>query len=120
MRVDATHAYTAAKQKGVSFFLSYFYAVLSAANEIEEFRYRFDKDGNVVTAPEDCASYNFADPNTDPAGHFYRDVLPWIAWGNDEADSTDMSARLKAFVFAGGGNAVKNRVMPRGKCRSGR
>ena len=48
VRVDATHAYTAAKQKGVSFFLSYFYAVLSAANEIEEFRYRFDKDGNVV------------------------------------------------------------------------
>ncbi len=77
----------------------------------------FDKDGNVVTAPEDCASYNFADPNTDPAGHFYRDVLPWIAWGNDEADSTDMSARLKAFVFAGGGNAVKNRVMPRGSLK---
>lgn len=48
VRADVQHAYSAAKAKGVSFFLSYFYAILSAANEIEEFRYRFDREGNVV------------------------------------------------------------------------
>lgn len=48
VRVDARHAYSAAKENGVSFFLSYFYAILSAVNEIREFRYRFDRDGNVV------------------------------------------------------------------------
>lgn len=48
VRVDAAHAYAAAKEKGVSFFLSYFYAVLCAVNEIEEFRYRFDGEGNIV------------------------------------------------------------------------
>ena len=48
VRVDVRHAYSAAKAKGVSFFLSYFYAILSAVNEIQEFRYRFDRDGNVV------------------------------------------------------------------------
>ena len=48
VRVDVRHAYSVAKAKGVSFFLSYFYAILSAVNEIEEFRYRFDQEGNVV------------------------------------------------------------------------
>ena len=48
VRVDAAHAYAAAKEKGVSFFLSYFYAVLCAVNAIEEFRYRFDGEGNIV------------------------------------------------------------------------
>ena len=43
MRVDASHAYHAAKTKGVSFFLSYFYAILGAVNEIPEFHYRFDQ-----------------------------------------------------------------------------
>ena len=37
VRVDVSHAYAAAKAKGVSFFLSYFYAILGAVNEIQEF-----------------------------------------------------------------------------------
>ena len=48
VRVDASHAYHAAKTKGVSFFLSYFYAILGAVNEIPEFHYRFDQEDNVV------------------------------------------------------------------------
>ncbi len=48
VRVDAGHAYHTAKTNGVSFFLSYFYAILGAVNEIEEFHYRFDQEGNVV------------------------------------------------------------------------
>ena len=42
--VDCTEAYAEAKAKGHSFFLYYLYAVLRAANEIKEFRYRWDKD----------------------------------------------------------------------------
>ena len=79
----------------------------------------FDKDGDVVTAPEDCGSYNFVDSNVDPAGHFYMDVLPWIAWGNDEKDSTNISMRLRSFVIEGGGNAIKKYVIPRGSLREG-
>ncbi|MBR2590070.1 MAG: chloramphenicol acetyltransferase [Clostridia bacterium] len=48
VRVDVRHAYAAAKAKGVSFFMCYFYAILSAVNEIREFRYRFDREGNIV------------------------------------------------------------------------
>ena len=48
VRVDVRHAYDAAKTNGVSFFLSYFYAILGAVNEIQEFHYRFDQEGNVV------------------------------------------------------------------------
>lgn len=48
VRVDVSHAYAAAKAKGVSFFLCYFYAILGAVNEIQEFRYRFDRERNVV------------------------------------------------------------------------
>ena len=48
VRVDASHAYRTAKTNGVSFFLSYFYAILGAVNEIEEFHYRFDQDDNIV------------------------------------------------------------------------
>ena len=33
VRVDVRHAYSAAKRKGVSFFLSYFYAILSAVSQ---------------------------------------------------------------------------------------
>ncbi len=67
----------------------------------------FNSEGDVVTAPEDEGTYNFADPNTDPIGHFNKDVLPWIIWGNEETDSTDMSARLKAFVIDGGLHAIR-------------
>ncbi len=67
----------------------------------------FDSEGDVVTAPEDEGTYNFEDPNTDPIGHFNKDVLPWIIWGNEEADSTDMSERLHAFVIDGGLHTIR-------------
>lgn len=38
--VDCTEAYNHAKTNGKSFFLYYLYAILRAANEIKEFRYR--------------------------------------------------------------------------------
>ena len=46
--VDCTEAFPAAKAAKRSFFLYYLYAVLRAANEVKEFRFRTDKNGQVV------------------------------------------------------------------------
>ena len=45
--IDCTEASAAAKQSGHSFFLYYLYAVLRSANEVDELRYRTDKNGPV-------------------------------------------------------------------------
>ena len=46
--VDCTEAFPAAKAAKRSFFLYYLYAVLRAANEVKEFRFRTHKNGQVV------------------------------------------------------------------------
>lgn len=46
--IDCTEASAKARAAGHSFFLYYLYAVLRAANEVKELRYRIDKDGQVI------------------------------------------------------------------------
>ena len=46
--IDCTEASAAARRSGHSFFLYYLYAVLRSANEVNELRYRTDKNGQVV------------------------------------------------------------------------
>lgn len=46
--IDCTGAFNRSKASGRSLFLNYLFAVLSAANEVKELRYRIDKDGQVV------------------------------------------------------------------------
>lgn len=46
--IDCTEASAKARAAGRSFFLYYLYAVLRAANEVKELRYRIDKDGQVI------------------------------------------------------------------------
>jgi chloramphenicol O-acetyltransferase type A len=46
VNVDVTIAYQKAKELGVSFFLYYLHCILTAANRIEEFKYRVE-DGEV-------------------------------------------------------------------------
>ena len=46
--VDCSEAYAEAKRRGRSFFLYYLYTIIRAANEVKEFRYRTDKQGQVV------------------------------------------------------------------------
>lgn len=45
--IDCTQALASAKEKGESFFIYYIYAMLCAMNEIEEFRYRVDLQGDI-------------------------------------------------------------------------
>lgn len=71
--VDCTEAYAAAKASGKSFFLYYLYAILRAVNEIKEFRYRWDKNGQV-------AYYDTVDitsPITVPGKTFYTVRIPY-------------------------------------------
>ena len=46
--VNCTEAHAAAHASGRSFFLHYLYAVVKAANEVDELRYRTDNEGRVV------------------------------------------------------------------------
>ncbi|WP_276858587.1 chloramphenicol acetyltransferase [Bacteroides fluxus] len=46
--IDCTEASVAARAAGHSFFLYYLYAVLRSANEVDELRFRIDKEGQVV------------------------------------------------------------------------
>ncbi len=46
--IDCTEASVAARAAGHSFFLYYLYAVLRSANEVDELRYRIDKNGQVI------------------------------------------------------------------------
>lgn len=46
--VDCRHIKSIAKKREQSFFLHYLYCILKTANNIDEFKYRIDNDGNVV------------------------------------------------------------------------
>ena len=71
--VDCTEAYAEAKAQGRSFFLYYLYAILRAANEIKEFRYRWDKHGQVVYHD----TVDITTPIAVPGKTFYTVRIPW-------------------------------------------
>jgi hypothetical protein len=47
----------------------------------------YDKNGNLVTNPENVGTYNFYPPNNG-LGHFLADVLPYYFFGNSGYDTT--------------------------------
>ncbi|WP_300727102.1 chloramphenicol acetyltransferase [uncultured Bacteroides sp.] len=71
--VECTEAYASAKSTGRSFFLYYLYAILRAANEIDEFRYRDDKNGNVVFHDQ----VDIITPIAVPGKTFYTVRIPY-------------------------------------------
>jgi len=46
----------------------------------------FDYYGNLVTDPRDIGTYNVCPSEISYLGHFAFDILPWIAFGNDDDD----------------------------------
>ena len=46
----------------------------------------YDKKGNLVTTPENGASYDFVSPKDGLLGHADVDVEPWLKWGNSPQD----------------------------------
>lgn len=61
--IDCTEASAAARAAKRSFFLYYLYAVVRSANEVDELRYRTDKEGRVVFSR--------------PGGHHFSDSRSW-------------------------------------------
>jgi chloramphenicol O-acetyltransferase type B len=64
LELDITHFYKIVKEKKYSFTLAFIYAVAKCANEIEEFRYRF-QDGNVVLYDRINTSFTFLNKETE-------------------------------------------------------
>ena len=73
--VDCTEAFPAAKAAKRSFFLYYLYAVLRAANEVKEFRFRTDKNGQVVYHDQ----VDIISPIAVPGKTFYTVRIPYHA-----------------------------------------
>ena len=50
----------------------------------------------LVTNSVNIGTYNFR-PESDLAGHYLLDVLPYLLWGNSESDSTTFEERSRLF-----------------------
>ena len=78
--VECTVAKEKAKKNGQSFFIHYLYAILRAANEIKELRFRVDDEGQVMyfeTVDVLCPI------RMKENGKFYTVRIPWIAGFED-------------------------------------
>lgn len=71
--VDCTEAFPAVKASKRSFFLYYLYAILRAANEVKEFRYRTDNNGQVVFHD----TVDIISPIAVPGKTFYTVRIPY-------------------------------------------
>ena len=58
----------------------------------------FDAQGKAVKNGYNDASYNIANPRTQPLGHFILDISPWIDMGNSRTDPTDKKERIYAYM----------------------
>lgn len=96
--VSCSHAMTVAKDKSESFFIYYIYAMLCAMNEIEEFRYRIDAEGQIlyydqidITTPiilneeGDCAIVRI--PLLDDFDTFYQHASAIISAAKQQTES---------------------------------
>ena len=50
----------------------------------------YDRNGNLVSTPENMGTYDFASPNSSSGvrDHLPVDVQPWTEWGNSSNDTT--------------------------------
>ena len=71
--IDCTEASAAARAAKRSFFLYYLYAVVRSANEVDELRYRTDKEGRVVFHDR----VDIISPIAGPGKTFYTVRIPY-------------------------------------------
>ncbi|MUU77360.1 CatA-like O-acetyltransferase [Winogradskyella endarachnes] len=62
-KVDVTKAYEFSRINNVSFFVTYLHATMKAVNEVENFKYRINKDNDVVAFNTIHASPTILRPN---------------------------------------------------------
>ncbi|RYU91482.1 chloramphenicol acetyltransferase [Mucilaginibacter terrigena] len=75
VNIDVTIAYQKAKEQGVSFFLYYLHCILTAANKVEEFRYRVENDevflydvvntSTTISRPDSTFGFSYIDYHPD-------------------------------------------------------
>ena len=54
----------------------------------------YSDERTINDTPEDMGTYNFADPQKYPIGHFFKDMVPYYLWKNSEDDTSDIFDRL--------------------------
>ncbi|WP_296325799.1 hypothetical protein [Treponema sp. UBA3813] len=68
--------------------------------------YNRETDQKIID-PVNQGTYNRTDPNTDPIGHFFQDMLPYYRWGNSPDDPTTTWERITG-TYQGNVNATKD------------
>ena len=66
--------------------------------------------GRKINDPVNQGTYNRADPNSDPIGHFFQDMVPYYIWGNSEDDPTNAWERITGS-YQGNVNATKEEAL---------
>ena len=112
--IDCTEAREAARRRGRSFFLHYLYAVVRAANEVDELRYRIDKQGQVVFHDR----VDIITPIAVPGRTFFTLRIPY----HEDFAVPGMYFTSVTYTLAEAGNACNYPLMTAGKAvtREGR
>ena len=58
----------------------------------------YDANNKRVDDPRDMGTYNFVPSGDSKIGHFIKDVLPWIKYGNSPEDTTTPWQRIWSFM----------------------
>lgn len=56
------------------------------------------KRGHLITNPLDMGSYNYVPSEISYAGHFTKDIMPWIKYGNAPDDPSTEFERLNSIL----------------------
>jgi len=66
-------------------------------NEFKGIQAVYDKDGNLVTTPENMGTYDYISPNDNIFDHLNVDVKTWIELGNSTHDTTTKEERVNSM-----------------------
>ncbi len=111
VRVDCTQLYKSAKEKGRSIFLSYLHCSLSAAQQIEPFKFRIEQDDVVIYEQIDAGSTVPRANGTFGYGYFrYCSQLDdFLVAANREVDRVRASSDLERSEAA---NLIRYSALP--------
>jgi hypothetical protein len=66
----------------------------------------YDANGYLVTDQTNGGSLDYVSPSDSVIGHFEKDVVPWIRWGNGPLDTTTMQQRAAAAASTAGSSIM--------------
>lgn len=107
--IDTTGAFVQSKATGSSFFLRYLFAVLRAANEVKEFRYRTDAQGRVVWYD----TVDIITPVALPTGNFCTVRIPYCP--DFDAFAGQAAQWMKEAALSGDPYGVEKQIFSSGE-----